>query len=74
MPQPNKPIRLPDRDNPAGRGFANYFSTPKEPDLAHEIEELRREIISLREELKQVPSLILTGKEVLEEFQRIVSG
>lgn len=44
------------------------------PDLAHEIHELRKEINALREELAPVPSLILTGRQVLDEFKKLTQG
>ena len=42
-----------------------------EPDLAHEVSELRKEIAALRAELAPVPSLIVTGRQVLDEFKRM---
>lgn len=42
-----------------------------EPDLAHEIAELRKEIAALRTELAPVPSLIVTGRQALDEFKRL---
>lgn len=41
------------------------------PDLAHEVAELRKEIAALRAELTPVPSLIATGRQVLDEFKRL---
>lgn len=40
-------------------------------DLAHEVAELRKEIAALRAELAPVPSLIVTGRQALDEFKRL---
>lgn len=42
-----------------------------EPDLAHEVTELRKEIAALRSELAPAPSLIVTGRQALDEFKRL---
>lgn len=42
--------------------------------LAHEVAELRKEIAALRSELAPVPSLILTGRQALDEFKRLTHG
>lgn len=42
-----------------------------ESDLVYEISELRKEIAQLRADLLPVPTLILTGKSVLDEFKRL---
>ena len=42
-----------------------------EPNLAHEVAELRKEIAALRAELAPVPSLIVTGRQALDEFKRL---
>lgn len=39
--------------------------------LAQEIAALRGEIRELRQELAPVPSLIVTGRQALDEFQRL---
>lgn len=44
---------------------------PDEVDLAHEVAELRKEIAALRTELIPVPSLIMTGRQALDEFKRL---
>lgn len=44
-----------------------------EPDLVKEIVGLRKEIAALRSELKPVPSLILTGRQVLDEFKKLTA-
>lgn len=41
------------------------------PDLLSEVKALRQEIKMLRDELIPVPSLILTGQSVLEEFKQL---
>lgn len=46
-------------------------SEQSEPDLASEIAELRKEIAALRAELAPVPSLIMTGRQALDEFKRL---
>lgn len=47
------------------------LSEKGEPNLAHEIAELRKEIAALRAELAPVPSLIVTGRQALDEFKRL---
>lgn len=42
-----------------------------EPDLVHEVSELRKEIAALRAELATVPPLIVTGRQALDEFKRL---
>ena len=42
-----------------------------ETDLAHEVAELRKEIAALRDELAPLPSLIVTGRQALDEFKRL---
>ncbi len=41
--------------------------------LANEIAELRLEIAALRAELAPVPSLIVTGRQALDEFKKLLS-
>ena len=41
--------------------------------LANEIAELRLEIAALRAELAPVPSLIVTGRQALDEFKKLSS-
>lgn len=52
--------------------IANLIGQRNERDLAYEIAELRKEITELRAELMPVPSLILTGRQALDEFKRLV--
>ena len=47
------------------------MSENREPNLAHEVAELRKEIAALRAELAPVPSLIMTGRQALDEFKRL---
>lgn len=47
------------------------LQAPKQAGLEHEIASLRAEIRELRELLEPVPSLILTGHQVLKEFKRL---
>lgn len=51
--------------------IANLIGQHDERDLAYEIAELRKEIAELRAELVPVPSLILTGRQALDEFKRL---
>jgi prefoldin subunit 5 len=39
--------------------------------LAGEVAALRREIAALRAELSPIPALILTGRNVIDEFKRL---
>lgn len=41
--------------------------------LANEIAELRLEIAALRAELAPLPSLIVTGRQALDEFKKLSS-
>lgn len=43
----------------------------KPGNLAYEVAELRKEIAALRAELAPVPSLIVTGRQALDEFKRL---
>lgn len=51
-------------------GPQDMFGSTKE-NLAHEIAELRLEIAALRAELAPFPSLIITGKQALDEFKKL---
>lgn len=54
--------------------FGRVFGALREqnaPDLAYEVAELRKEIAALRVELTPVPSLIMTGRQALDEFKRL---
>ena len=53
------------------RKIAEMFARSSENALANEIVELRKEIAALRAELAPVPSLIVTGKQALDEFKRL---
>ncbi len=49
-----------------------FMRKPTDNDaLAYEVAELRKEIYALRAELAPVPSLILTGRQALDEFKRL---
>lgn len=54
-----------------GDAIANLLGQRNEQDLAYEIAELRKEIAELRAELAPVPTLIITGRHMLDEFNRI---
>lgn len=70
MPVPSyKPYGISDmRTNLERILGANTEST-----LSNEIAELRKDIAALRAELVPVPSLILTGKQALDEFKRLTA-
>lgn len=60
------------RDN---ANFAKMFEamqSKEELDLAREVAELRKEIAEMRAELVPAPSLIVTGRQALDEFKRLV--
>ena len=44
---------------------------PNQHDLTAQIMALREEIAALRRDLAPVPSLIVTGREALDEFKRL---
>lgn len=50
------------------------FMQPNQNELAAQICALREEIAALRSELAPVPSLIVTGREALDEFKRLKGG
>lgn len=54
--------------------FKKVFQAADEVFLANEVAALRKEIAALRAELAPVPSLILTGQQVVEEFKRMKGG
>jgi prefoldin subunit 5 len=54
--------------------LAEMFRQPEEQDLANEVAELRKEINLLRQELAPVPSMIITGRAVLDELKRLRIG
>ena len=54
------------------RQFAIELMPPaNDPSLAHEVAELRKEIAALRTELTTSSSLILTGRQALDEFRKL---
>ena len=57
-----------------GFNFNKFFEKSDEVSLAHEVAELRKEIAALRAELAPVPSLIVTGRQAIDEFKRLVKG
>jgi len=57
-----------------GFNFNKFFEKSDELDLAHEVASLRKEIAALRAELAPVPSLIVTGRQAIDEFKRLVKG
>jgi len=65
MPSPD--YKVSDSSSASMRAFMDAMTKPTNPDLAYEIQELRKEISALREELAPIPSIILTGRQVLEE-------
>jgi len=50
---------------------AQQMTTSPSTGLEAEISALRHEIAELRRELAPVPSMILTGREVLEQFKAL---
>lgn len=69
MPAPDqKP-----QDNPAFSAFLDRMQPAKAEQLEASIAALREEIRQLRDDLAPVPSLILTGRQVLDEFKRLNS-
>ena len=49
------------------------FKTPiNENLLAYEVAELRREIAALRQDLLPVSGLIVTGRQAMDEFKRLI--
>ncbi len=62
------------QDNPALQEMLSRMMPPQSHGLEAEISALRAEIRGLREELAPVPSLILTGRQVLAEFKRLQVG
>ena len=61
----------PHRDNSHFAKMLEAMQIKDEPNLAHEVAELRKEIAALRAELTPVPSLIVTGRLALDEFKRL---
>jgi hypothetical protein len=59
------------RDNAGFTKMLEEMQIKDEPNLAHEVAELRKEIAALRSELAPVPSLIVTGRQALDEFKRL---
>ena len=57
-----------------GFNFNKFFEKSDELSLAHEVAQLRKEIATLRAELAPVPSLIVTGRQALGEFKRLMKG
>lgn len=51
--------------------FDPNFIPKAEVSLVNEVMALRAEIAALREELKPLPSLIVTGREALDEFKKL---
>lgn len=69
MPAPGQ--MAPHRDNAHYSKMLEAMSDKGEAHLAHEVAELRKEIAALRTELVPVPSLIVTGRQALDEFKRL---
>lgn len=57
--------------NPSFASMMEAFKAPATAGLEADIAALRDEIRQLREDLAPVPSLILTGRQVLDEFKRL---
>jgi hypothetical protein len=57
---------------PMAKAFEQMFAQHSgDADLAHEVAQLRKEIAALRAELAPVHSLILTGRQHLDEFKKL---
>lgn len=69
MPAPGQ--MAPHMDNAHFAKMLEALNDKSEPNLAHEVAELRKEIAALRAELAPVPSLIVTGRQALDEFKRL---
>lgn len=69
MPVPGQMV--PHRDNAHFAKMLEALNDKSEPNIAHELAELRKEIAALRAELSPVPSLIVTGRQALDEFKRL---
>lgn len=69
MPAPGQ--MAPHRNNAHFAKMLEAMQSKDEPNLAHEVAELRKEIAALRAELAPVPSLIVTGRQALDEFKRL---
>jgi hypothetical protein len=70
MPTPDQREELYAAGLLAGANTSRSWPTPQDA-LREEIAALRRDIADLRAALVPVPSLILTGQQVLAEFQRL---
>lgn len=58
--------------SPASEMLRRLIESAQQPgNLVDEVFALRQEIAALRAELAPVPGLILTGREVLEQFKRL---
>ena len=69
MPAPGQ--MAPHRDNAHFTKMLESMLDKSEPNLAHEVAELRKEIAALRAELIPIPSLIVTGRQALDEFKKL---
>ena len=70
MPTPGSTVPWRQASQIMDRFVAEELARPQ-PSLADEIAELRKEIAALRAELAPVPSLIITGRQALNEFKRL---
>lgn len=72
MPHPNHRSPNFKLDDP----FSMFAKNDKElqADLLIEISQLRKEIAKLREDLVPVPSLIVIGRQAIDEFERLSKG
>ena len=59
------------QNNPAFLAMLESMQPDQPMGLQAEVAALRAEIRELREDLAPVPSLILTGRQVLDEFKRL---
>lgn len=68
MPHPDDMRRQVQNQMP---DFAALLKPQPADELAAEVAALRREVAALHEALIPVPSLIQTGRDVLDEFKRL---
>jgi len=70
MPTPDQKMQM-DTSKPSI--VSELFGKSARDNLASEISALRQEIAALRAELAPVPSLIVTGRQALDEFRRLAN-
>lgn len=75
MPAPDKKHEFPEHQRQMVNAFMRDSPFPSEDNqLAYQVAELRRDIQDLKQALAPAPSIILTGRPVLDEFKRLTQG